>query len=98
LREFNSKRPQDQRIQIRIGVHLGDVVHRGADVLGDAVNVASRIEALAPPGGICVTAQVYASVANRLNFGFESLGTPLPRRSRYSGSPGLDHLQARSRL
>ena len=76
LRERNRECPDERRIWLRIGIHLGDVFHDGTDVAGDAVNVASRIERLAPPGGVCVTAQVHASVLNKVGHGFESLGTP----------------------
>ena len=75
LHEINSKRANDQRILLRIGVHLGDVVHDENDVYGDAVNIASRMEPLAEPGGICVTGQVYDQVKNKIEFPFSSLGT-----------------------
>lgn len=76
LQAANAPRELAARFQIRIGIHMGDVIHRGKDVAGDAVNVASRIEPLAYPGGICITSQVHASVANKISATFESIGTP----------------------
>ena len=76
LREWNEQQPLENRVLIRIGIHLGDVLHRGREVSGDAVNIASRIEPLAPPGGVCVTAQVYDSVLNKVEYQFETIGIP----------------------
>lgn len=60
-------------IRIRIGVHLGDVVQSGSDILGDAVNLAARIEPLAEPGGVCVSGAVYEQVRSKTPDRFELL-------------------------
>jgi adenylate cyclase len=60
-------------IRIRIGVHLGDVVESGTDILGDAVNIAARIEPLAAPGGVCVSGAVYEQVRTKITDHFEKL-------------------------
>src|SRR5436305_4248128 len=56
----------DRRIELKIGIHIGDVVHRGGDVYGDGVNIASRIEPLAGAGGICVLMDVECQIRNAL--------------------------------
>jgi adenylate cyclase len=62
------------RIEFRIGVHQGDVVVEDGDIFGDGVNVAARLEALADPGGICVSARVQEDAAGRLDLAFDDLG------------------------
>src|SRR5271157_3922360 len=63
-----------ERIEFRIGVHQGDVVVEDGDIFGDGVNVAARLEALADPGGICVSARVQEDAAGRLDLVFDDLG------------------------
>src|SRR6266446_8416971 len=63
----------DRRIELKIGLHIGDVVHRGGDVYGDGVNIASRIEPLAGAGGICVSMDVERQIRNALEARFEKL-------------------------
>jgi TolB-like protein/Tfp pilus assembly protein PilF len=74
VREFNISLPEERRVHLRVGVHLGDVVESGGDISGDAVNVASRIEPLAEDGGVCVTRQVYDHIQNKFELKLVSLG------------------------
>src|SRR4051794_4085897 len=75
LAKRNTDVAADRRIDIKIGIHIGDVVHRGGDVYGDGVNIASRIEALAGAGGICVSMDVERQIRNALEARFEKFGT-----------------------
>lgn len=58
--------PEDRRIKIRIGIHIGDIISNGEDLYGNSVNIAARIEPLARPGGICITRQVYEQVNEKI--------------------------------
>src|SRR5271155_3052177 len=66
--------PDEQRIRFRIGINLGDVIAEEHDIFGDGVNVAARLEALAKPGGICVSRVVRDQVRDRLDYTFEDMG------------------------
>ena len=72
--ERNVKVPTDGRIELRIGINVGDIIIDGDDIFGDGVNVAARLEALADPGGIMVSSIVHDQVRDKLSFGFEDMG------------------------
>jgi class 3 adenylate cyclase len=71
MAERNAETPEDKRIAFRIGVNLGDVIVEDGDIFGDGVNVAARLEALAEPGGICVSRVVRDQVRDKLDYTFE---------------------------
>src|SRR5262252_4509359 len=66
--------PDDRRIRFRIGINLGDVIAENDDIFGDGVNVAARLEALAEPGGICISRTVRDHIRDKLSYAFEDLG------------------------
>ena len=74
MRDRNARVPQDRRIEFRIGVNLGDVIIEGEDIFGDGVNVAARLEEIAPVGGIAVSQSVRDHVGKRLHLIFEDMG------------------------
>ena len=74
LNSFNQTKQHKFLLTIRVGIHLGDVVIKGDDLYGDGVNVAARIEPIAPPGGICVSQAIYSVISNHSKYEFISLG------------------------
>ena len=74
MAERNAPVPQDERIEFRMGLNVGDVVVEDGDIFGDGVNVAARLEGLATPGGICVSARVQEDAAGKIDLAFEDMG------------------------
>jgi TolB-like protein/class 3 adenylate cyclase len=77
FRAYNAEKAPDEQIHVRIGIHLGDIIQQNGDVLGDGVNVAARLQALAEPDTICISHVVYREVEKKLALGtVVSLGRP----------------------
>ncbi|MCA1999445.1 MAG: adenylate/guanylate cyclase domain-containing protein, partial [Hyphomicrobiales bacterium] len=74
LRTRNLAYPSSRQMHFRIGISIGDVVERDGDLLGDGVNVAARLQAMAEPGGICVSRNVQEAVQNKISVPFRDLG------------------------
>jgi adenylate cyclase len=73
--ERNAGLPPERRIEFRVGIHLGDVVEESdGDLMGDGVNIAARLEAIAEPGGICLSEDAYRQVRGRLELAVRDLG------------------------
>ena len=74
LTEKNEDLPLEKRLEFRIGVNIGDVVQDGDSLYGEGVNIAARIEALADPGGVCISRNAYEHIKNKLTLGYEYIG------------------------
>ena len=74
MKARNTDEPDDKRIEFRIGVNLGDVIIEGDDIHGDGVNVATRLEGLADPGGVVISGKVHEEVRGKLDVSFDDLG------------------------
>ncbi|MGI0090313.1 MAG: adenylate/guanylate cyclase domain-containing protein [Nitrososphaerales archaeon] len=75
LHQYNLPSREESKIRLRIGIHVGDVVHKAGDVLGDAVNIASRIQTLAEVDGVCLTRQAFDHVQNKIKTPMTSMGS-----------------------
>jgi TolB-like protein/class 3 adenylate cyclase/rhodanese-related sulfurtransferase len=105
--EFDNGEPPDRRIRFRMGVNAGDAISDGADIHGDSVNIAARLQAVCPPGCVCVSTIVRNHVQERLDLQFEPMGTlhlknivrPIEafvvRLDRGAGAWTVKHLRAR---
>ena len=74
MKILNEDTPEDRQFWFRVGINLGEILVDGVQVSGDCVNIASRLESLARPGQVCISATVYEQVRNRLTYGYEYLG------------------------
>ncbi|MDA1101855.1 MAG: adenylate/guanylate cyclase domain-containing protein [Proteobacteria bacterium] len=74
IADRNAGLPKEQWIECRVGVNLGDVVIDGDDIQGDGVNIAARLEVMAPPGGVCISGATYEQIRDRIEARFDDLG------------------------
>jgi adenylate cyclase len=74
LKTRNAELSEDRRMEFRIGVNLGDVIEDGEQILGDGVNIATRLESLSEAGGVCISGTAFDHVKNKLNLGYKYLG------------------------
>src|SRR6476661_4417921 len=74
MAERNAGVAPDKRIELRVGIHVGDIIIEGGDIFGDGVNIAARLESIAQPGGICISDDAYRQVSGKLDVAFEDGG------------------------
>src|SRR6516164_2707649 len=74
IAKANADRPPEEQMRFRIGVHVGDVIVEGSNLYGDSVNIAARLEALAEPGGVCLSGAAREQIGTKLPVGFTTLG------------------------
>src|SRR3954471_9923845 len=103
MAERNAGVPSERRMEWRVGIHLGDILIEGDDILGDGVNLAARLEGIAEPGGICISEDAFRQVRGRVEVEFHDLGDQRLKNitrpiraysllSQRSGSPPLPAL------
>ncbi len=74
MAQRNADVPAEQRIEIRIGIHVGDIIIEEGDIFGDGVNIAARLEGIAEPGGICISDDTFRQVRGKIDAAFEDSG------------------------
>jgi adenylate cyclase len=80
LAEQNAAVPQDQRIEFRIGIHVGDIIFDDNDIFGNGVNIAARLEGIAEPGGVCISDDAYRQVRGKVEIAYDDMG-PQPLKN-----------------
>ena len=81
LKARNSDLPDSRKMEFRIGITLGDIIEEGGRIYGDGVNMAARLEALADPGGICISRTAYDQIEDKLPLGYEYLGEKIVKNT-----------------
>src|SRR4051794_20273656 len=74
MAEQNASLPQDERIELRIGIHVGDIIIEDNDIFGDGVNIAARLEGISEPGGICISDDAYRQVRGKVEIVCDDMG------------------------
>src|ERR1700704_3088617 len=75
MAEQNAAVPQDQRIEFRVGIHVGDIIIDDNDIFGDGVNIAARLESIAEPGGVCISDDAQRQIRGRVDIVFDDMGS-----------------------
>lgn len=96
----NTDRANDSKIELRIGIHIGDIISDDNDIFGDGVNIAVRIEGIAPTGGVCISDDAYKQVRGKVDFSYDDIGPQTLKnikdpvhvwRMRFPGDAGSEH-------
>src|SRR5213080_174326 len=74
MAEQNATMPQVKRIEVRVGIHVGDIIVDGNDIFGDGVNIAARLEGIAEPGGVCISDDAQRQIRGKVDVAFEDMG------------------------
>src|SRR5258705_11086455 len=75
MAEQNIDVPQDKRIELRIGIHVGDIIIEENDIFGDGVNIAVRLEGIAEPGGVCISDDAHRQIRGKVDIAFDDMGS-----------------------